>query len=224
MSSSSDVRRRAASVIRKGDAAGVSLAPIDTDLRMASSVMASIDPSRIEVAREEGFQQGIAEGRVEGFEQGLVEGRAAAAAEAAEGRRKLAAALTALREGAAQLSDLQVLELTAVEDQIVDAALALAEGVLGRELQLAYAPGREALARALALAPAGVGAVAHLHPDDAATLTGALDDLGREVAIVADPGVERGGCVLEAGDACIDAQLTTALARAVAVIKGQVPA
>lgn len=220
MSSLSDVRRRPASVLRAGSAADVTVAPLDTDLRMAASVMQSIDPARIEQARVEGRASGYEEGRVEGFQQGLNEGRAAASVEAAEGRRKLAATLAGLREGAAQLSAVQALELRDIEDQLADIAIALAEAVLGRELEVAVTPGRDAIARALAFAPSGVGAVAHLHPDDAATLTGVLDDLGREVAIVADPGIERGGCVLEAGDACIDAQVSTALARAALALRG----
>jgi flagellar assembly protein FliH len=183
--------------------------------------MRSIDPARIEQARLEGYADGHAEGRIAGFDQGVAEGRAAAAAEAAEGRRRLAAALDGLRVGATQISEVQALDLTTMEDTLVDAALALAEAVLGRELEVAVSPGREAIARALQFAPAGVGAVAHLHPDDAATLTGALDDLGPGVAVVADPAVERGGCLLEAGDACVDAQLSTALARVAAVLRGQ---
>jgi hypothetical protein len=142
MNSSSDMRRRAATVLRPGEGGHVTLAPLDTDLRMASSVMRSIDPARIDAARDEARAEGFEDGRVEGFQLGLTEGRAAAAVEAAEGRRKLAAALTALREAAAHISEVQAIELGALEDQIVDVAISLAEAVIGRAVEQSDWPER----------------------------------------------------------------------------------
>ena len=42
----------------------------------------------------------------------------------------------------------------------------------------------------------------------------------RPVEIVADHGIERGGCVLEVGACSVDAQITPALARVREVLKG----
>ena len=220
--SSTDIRRRpTAEVLRAEQAAGIALAPLDTDLRMASSVMRSIDPSRIEAAIEQGRNDGYAEGFDTGFEKGLAAGRSAAATEAADGRRRLATAVDALKQAATTVAAAQALQLRSVEEQLVDAALVLAEAVLGRELATSTSPGRDALARGLALTPAGSAVVARLHPDDALTIDGALDvDLGRDVTVVADPSVGKGGCIIEAGDARIDAQLSSALARAGAVLRG----
>lgn len=218
---STELRRPATQVLRAGDAAQITLAPLDTDLRMAASVMRSIDPSRIEAAIEQGRTDGYAEGFDAGFEKGLAAGRSAAATEAADGRRRLATAVEAVKLAARDVTAAHALQLQSIEEQLVDAALALAEAVLGRELETSTSPGRDALARGLALAPAGAAVVARLHPDDALTIDGALDvDLGREIAIVPDPSVDKGGCIVEAGDARIDAQLSSALARAGAVLRG----
>jgi flagellar assembly protein FliH len=172
----------------------------------------------VEVQRsaEAGFQRG--------YQEGLAEGRAAGAAEAAAACARLERAARALAAAAAELAARQALELVGLEDDLAGAALELAAAVVGRELDVAAFPGADALARALSLAPAGVVAVARLHPDDAASVDPATVDgdvdAGR-LRIVADPGVERGGCVLEAGDCRIDAQLGPALARARAVLRGE---
>jgi flagellar biosynthesis/type III secretory pathway protein FliH len=62
----------------------------------------------------------------------------------------------------------------------------------------------------LALARDG-DAVVRLHPDDVSTL-GKLPS-GREMRIVADQRVERGGAIVEIGACTIDAQLGSALER-----------
>src|SRR5437773_1636371 len=95
-------------------------------------------------------------------------------------------------------------------------AVDLAAAVVGRELQLSASPGSDALARALALVPAGCAAVARLHPDDVAS----VGDLSGAVTVIADPAVEPGGCILEVGDSRIDAQLGSALDRVRAALMG----
>jgi len=105
----------------------------------------------------------------------------------------------------------------------------LASAIIGRELAVAVSPGADALARALALVPAGSVAVARLNPADAAILAepgaeaagpaagagfgGGLTGTPATVTIIADPAVEPGGCILEVGDSRIDAQLGSALDR-----------
>jgi flagellar assembly protein FliH len=148
-----------------------------------------------------------------GYAEGLAAGRAAAGAEARAAGARLERATSAVSAAASDLARRQALELTGLEDTIAAAAFELAAAVVGRELQLSVSPGADALARALALAPSGVAAVARLHPDDAASVS-APDS----VRVLPDPAVERGGCVLEAGDCRIDAQLGPALARARAAL------
>src|SRR5581483_425732 len=64
----------------------------------------------------------------------------------------------------------QALELTGLEDALARTAVDLAAAIVGRELAVSASPGADALARALALVPAGCVAVARLHPTDVATL------------------------------------------------------
>jgi flagellar assembly protein FliH len=98
----------------------------------------------------------------------------------------------------------------------------LLEALFAQEVSLAVDPGRQAVARALALDESTLPAVARLCPDDAATI-GELGDLSpsRSVTVVADPTIEPGGAVVEIGSTTIDAQLSRALERVRAVIVGQ---
>src|SRR5207244_12666208 len=90
----------------------------------------------------------------------------------------------------------QGLELAGLEDALARTAVDLASAIIGRELQLADSPGADALARALALVPAGAAVVARLHPADAAVLADRPDG----VPVIAGPAVEAGGRLLEVGD------------------------
>ncbi len=171
----------------------------------------------------EGREEGLAAGRADGFEIGLTEGRAAGYAEGAEAavddaRRAIEAHLVAtlgsLDALAAHLAGREATTFAEVESVAVDLAITLAEAILDRELAVADDPGRDALVRALALAPESGDLVAHLHPDDLAPL-GDVDDLapGRSLRLVSDTSVGRGGCVVTSGAARIDARISTALER-----------
>ncbi|GAA0907579.1 hypothetical protein GCM10009557_82410 [Virgisporangium ochraceum] len=105
----------------------------------------------------------------------------------------------------------------AVEDlqvELVEAAFALAEAIIGRELATATEPGRDAIARALALAPPGRGAVARLSPTDAATLSGTATVDGREILVVADPALAPGDAVVEFDASTIESRVAAAVERA----------
>jgi flagellar assembly protein FliH len=104
--------------------------------------------------------------------------------------------------------------LTQIEAMVVDLALAVAGSILDREVATASDPGRDALVRALALAPDHETYLARVHPADLEAIT-AVAELapGRTLELVADPTVGPGGCVVEAGSARIDARIDTALAR-----------
>ncbi len=166
---------------------------------------------------EEGYAAGFAHGHAEGYEEGL----ALAAAEAAEGRRRLDRAWSALAVAARGLEQRTALELSGLSQELAETAIALAEAVVGREVACAQSPGADALARALALAPSGVAVVARLHPGDAAVVGEGHPKVPAGVTVIADPSVEPGGCLLDAGDCRIDAQLGPALARARAALLGE---
>ena len=92
--------------------------------------------------------------------------------------------------------------------------------MLDRELAVSTDPGADAIARALALVPGDSPVTVRLHPDDVRVL-GEVSHLaqGRELVVVADPAVERGGCVAEAAGRQVDAQVGPALARVAAVLR-----
>lgn len=213
-------------VLRGAAAASVRGALLGADLSLLAARQpakpavepVSEDPVEVaRVAREEAARAGY----LEGFTAGQQDALLAAQAHAAAAAEKTAAALQALDRATATLHERQSIAIADVEQQIVDMALAIAEAVVQRELTTSVAPGRDALLRALALAPERVDAVARLHPDDLASV-GDLATLSaeREITLVADAAVERGGCVLDADHCRIDAQISPAIARVREVLAG----
>ncbi len=213
-SSSSDGRRPARRVLR--DTASGAGATGLLDLDLAPAGLARLDPCRIDAA--------VTEGHAAGYAAGFDAGRAAALAEQAS----LTAAYERRLSGVIQASEHAVTEamsgLTAVADAAArvtaGAAFAIAEAIVGRELQLAEHPGRDAVARALALTPDGVEVTLRLNPQDAATLVSSDLPAGRTINVVADAGVDRGDCKAEAGWTSVDARISSALARVRAVLDG----
>ena len=151
------------------------------------------------------------DGHAEGLLRGYDEGRRAAIAEV---RNDLSFALTALHGAIEDLHRRDEAGLATLASETVDLALAIAEIVIGREIDAAIDPGRDALVRALSLAPDRGDIVARLHPAD-------LDQIGdlttlvgsRNVELIADHGVERGGCLVDVGPARVNAQISAALER-----------
>jgi flagellar assembly protein FliH len=197
------------------------------DARLTDPHLQSVVEQAHRTASVEGHAAGFAEGYAAGLSAAAVE--AAARAEQAEQQRRAAGAAAAEQVDEAldvlgtmgrALADQDRLAIAEVEDVISDVALRVARAVLDRELELSADPGAEAIARALALAPEDCSAVIRLHPHDAAVIRD-LSSLtaGRSVALVADPDVARGGCVVEGAGRRIDAQIETALSRVAAVLR-----
>lgn len=169
-------------------------------------------------ARAEGYAVGWAQGRRAAEEAAQREAllteveRAEYAARAAN---ELTCALRALSAAADALEGRAVTPAEALGAEIVAGAFELARALLGRELTLATDPGMDAIRRALALAPENRPVTARLHPDDASVARAGLAtaDLGRDVLIVADPTIERGGAVVDCDATRVDAQLGPALER-----------
>lgn len=219
----------------RGHAAAARPAFLDTELGRAPSLSLvepladdgaagapGVDPEVSEgyaAGYEEGYAEGHAEGKAVGYAEGYQRGNEEAAERALEFMRereaRLTAALEALAGAARECNERQSAAIDDIEGSIVSAIFDLAETVVGRELSHTRTPGRDALARALSMAKSHGPATARLHPDDIETI-GDLADIapGRVIEIVADPEVEVGGCILEAGAQRVDAQIGTAIARA----------
>jgi flagellar assembly protein FliH len=190
------------------------LSPLEAEL---PGPPAEVDP--IAAAAEE--QRGYDHGYQAGVAEGLAAGRAAAAAESAAAVARLETLGRSLAAAAEELRRRQALELAGLEDALVMTAVDLASAIIGRELEVSASPGADALARALALVPAGCTARARLHPSDVESL-GEAPPGGAPGALtlIPDPAVEPGGCLLEVGESRIDAQLGPALDRVRAALLG----
>jgi flagellar assembly protein FliH len=210
-----------ARVLRGKDAEAAGAAALSSDLGKGRNEFSGmVDPALVErvlnEAREEGFQTGYAEG--------LARAEGAADAAGREAERRIQSAMAALMSGAGAFAQRQATALADIEDEVAALAFELATALIGRELASAQNPGRDAVARALGLAPHRVDVIIRLHPDDAALVPDPAELApGRGVTMVADPGVERGGCVLDAGGAHVDAQLGPALERVRAALDVPVP-
>lgn len=212
MSSSTDARGRRVCVVRDAPVHAFT-ALEDLDGR-GDAAWPGVDPD----ALADAVARGYADGHARGLADGLAAGEAAAAEAARRQRADATAAVDAALDALAAATT-EVLAgrddtVTGLERALAGAAFELAEALLGRELELASSPGRDALTRALRLAEGTEAVVVRMHPDDVATL-GDHADLapGRDVTVVADPTVERHGCLVQVGDGCVDAQLGPALAR-----------
>lgn len=193
----------------RGGSFGRGLSPLEIEIPLSA---APVDPATARAEEQRGYDDGYSAGLAEG----LAAARAGAAAEAANAADRLQVLGRGLAEAADDLRRRQALELTGLEDALARAAFDLAAAIVGRELQLAASPGADALARALALVPAGCAAIARLHPEDA----GPLGEVPGPITVIADPAIDRGGCILEVGDSRIDAQLGPALDRVRATLLG----
>ncbi|MBT9254941.1 flagellar assembly protein FliH [Phycicoccus sp. MAQZ13P-2] len=179
------------------------------------------DPAGVGIPAEwlEGREAGIAAGRREAAAEQvawLERAEAAAAAERAEHARRVTAALT----GIGRAAEDAVAGLTVRDVLTTAAALAvdIAEALVGHHLEVDGCAARDAVARALTEVPRGGTVLVRLNPDDAELLAASAEDLGAlaptsVLEVVADPTVERGGCLADVGDRTVDAQLSSALTR-----------
>jgi flagellar assembly protein FliH len=241
MTSSSDLSLRAGpatTVVRGGDLGQLRPARLDADLRDTAFVtVRGADPRLFDPSLELVVAQAAAlaedEARTAGWEAGYQAGSAAALRSAeqvlaveqqARGERELAdrrrwqeqvaASLATLAAAAVALEQRETLVVDEIERQAAALAVDLAEALVGHHLLLGGCAARDAIARALRLAPDDAVATVRLHPDDAAALAGDVGlAAGRPLTVVADSTVEPGGCVVDCGARRIDAQTGPALRR-----------
>ena len=204
-------------VLRDARAGAAPSARFDVDLRERET----LPPDLVARWRAEAEATGYAAG----WAQGVREAREAAGAEAARAaeetaqiaemhRMRTERAVRTIGRAAEALESRAVPAAQDLEEQIVATAFAIAEAVLGRELRTAAEPGRQALTRALALAPANRPVVVRLNPADRLTIgvTELVMD-GRTVSLVDDPGLQPGDAVALCDATTVDARLGPALDR-----------
>lgn len=166
-------------------------------------------------ARAQGYAQGWAEGRRIALVRSAEEARAwrrTVELEQAQVRRDHERVVAALEDATAQLGVRMAEAVADIADQVVEAALAVAEAVVGRELQLASAPGADALRRALSSVDPVVTTTVRMNPDDRASL--APRDLPEgNVVLVDDPSLAPGDAVAETPHTLLDATIGSALDR-----------
>ncbi|MGD9705408.1 MAG: FliH/SctL family protein [Acidimicrobiia bacterium] len=155
-------------------------------------------------------------GRSEGLAAARAEVEAAIAAQDAA-RLRLEHAAAALEAATADLDRRDAVQLRTLEREVVRFAAALAEEIVGAELRAVDEPVLGAIERSIGLVPDRGDLVVRVHPDDTAAATDAIaatcSSAMRSVITVADPTIERGGCILEVGTCRVDAQIGPALSR-----------
>lgn len=204
-----------------GERAGVAAtARFDVDLREQPTLPGGLADRLRAEAEAAGYAVGWAQGRREAelaARAARDQEQARATETAAAQATRVGQALNAVVGAAGSLEARMVPVAADLEDLIVSTAYALAEQIIGRELAAAAEPGRDAIARALAYAPANRPVTVRLHPSDYATVTQAQPGLveieGRTVSLLADATMRPGDAVAECDATTIDARIEPTLAR-----------
>jgi flagellar assembly protein FliH len=209
-------------VIRGAQASGVSAARFDVDLRAGFPVPPHILAEATAAAHAAGFAAGWAQGQQESaihtealHAQLRDEAHAAFAAQ----RQSATRAIAGIAAAADAFERAALPHATELEDLIMATAVGIAETLIGRELELSASPGADALARALALAPANRPVTVRVSPADHAALTAAGTATsaevtgGRTVTLIADPQVRSGDALAESDSTAIDARISASLER-----------
>jgi flagellar assembly protein FliH len=161
----------------------------------------------------------------EGYEEGYAEGMQRALAEitrkSAEESQRAALALSALSRAVSAAQESVQKARSEVQEAAPKLAFELLEALLAREVSLTVNPGYDAITRVLDLDSSNDPVTVWMHPVDIASL-GELTDIGsgREMNVVADPSIERGGAMVEVGRSMLDGQLSHAMDRVREVLMG----
>lgn len=199
-------------------------APVDFHAPRFPVEAALLDPRRGAVVaaarqRETGYADGYADGMRQA-EHDVAE----AIADHRRNAGRLAELTAALGDAAQQLANRDEVALADIEADVIALAIELAGELVGRELAVVDRGLIDSLERVIGLVPDRGRPTVRVHPLDEETAREAIAaDVARwpeSVVILADPAVERGGCVVEV-DACrIDGQIGPALARLRATLLG----
>ncbi len=167
--------------------------------------------AQLAALEREAFTKGYAQGERAGLEAG---------------GKRAEAMLRRLAQTLEELSGLRDNMVRQTERELVQLAMAIARRVLQREVsvdpELAAALAHIALERLGGARPATV----RLHPDDYASVTAGQGAVlgGRQVQIVPDPSVSRGGCLVESEFGFIDASVDAQVDEIARAVLGDAPA
>lgn len=183
------------------------------ELRISPSL-----PPSLPLNAEETLSSSREEARRAGWEQGLSEGRQAARGELRLQADRLQHLIEQLASPLAQTGE-------AVQDELVQLAMAIARQIVQRELSAQPEQIRDVVTQAIAALPAGNRHLRiHLHPEDAHLLAEHMDaHEGGSWKVIEDPSLTRGGCVIDAGSTRIDARLETRLQDILARLHSHAP-
>lgn len=151
-------------------------------------------------------QEAFDRGRHEGLELGRSEAREEYELKVGELEQRIAATL-------ARLSRLEENLNREHERVLIELACEAAAKIARRHIAEGDPIAARALEEAIAALPATERVRARLHPDDVALVRDGLEsELAQDkIELIADEGVERGGCVVESKSGTIDATLETAI-------------
>ncbi len=184
-------------------------------VREAHAERARLLSDAAEVGRAQGHAEGYAAGKTEGIEQGRAEALA-------EFREKLSKLDAAWSEAMAMFLKQRETMLIEAKRGAVELAVAIAERVVHREIELDPTVVEDQLRELLGLVTAPATLIVRVHPEDEALVREVLPKLreqfvgGIHVRLQTDSSVQRGSCAARTlGGASIDASIQTQLDRLV---------
>ncbi len=201
------------------DLEGKARAVLDQARQQAQQIVARAEEEgrrRAAELEKEAYPRGLEEGRRQGFEQTRAEAAEAALQEA---RQDLAQLAQALAGGLEAFEGSRHRLLATAECGLLDVALAIARRVCKHDVGASSAAARANARALLEMVKHEDDLKLHLNPAEYDRLHQAVPELVAStdrlahVGVVADPAVERGGCVLHTRDGTIDASLETQLER-----------
>jgi flagellar assembly protein FliH len=188
-------------------AVGYAFEQLDTRLRLAGGGAREADR-----LRREAWAQGEAEGRAAGF---------------AQARELAAPAVAALATALAEVDALREQLIEQLERDAVEMALALTEHILGAAIEVQPASVLDSVRGALRRMNDRQQVTALVSPEDLELVSASIDAMRGELggiehlAVQADRRISRGGAIVRTLEGEIDAQITTQLARARAIVAAE---
>ena len=130
--------------------------------------------------------------------------------------------VTALEGMAQALSDPLASTVDDLEPELLALTATLARRVIMEELNLRPELIQKVLRQALTQLPSRHHPIrVHVHPDDQPLLQAYAESSGETIGWIADPTIERGGCLIDSGPSRIDASLEARLRQSIDAIWGE---